>query len=250
LTAAERRLWHRCGVRILIVEDEEPLAEAIARGLRREGMAVDVALDGDEGHEKATVTRYDVVVLDRDLPGMPGDELCREIVASGALTRVIMLTASGSVADRVEGLSLGADDYLAKPFAFDELVARVRALARRSTPVTPPVLRAGDLELDPARRTVTRSGDLVELTRKEFGVLEVLLAASGSVVSSEELLERVWDEHADPFTTTVRVTVMTLRKKLGEPGIIDTVVGSGYRVPAAAKGAASAEPVESAPEQG
>jgi DNA-binding response OmpR family regulator len=222
-------------VRILIVEDEEPLADAIARGLRREGMAVDVALDGDEGHEKATVTRYDVVVLDRDLPGMSGDELCREIVASGALTRVIMLTASGSVADRVEGLSLGADDYLAKPFAFDELVARVRALARRATPVTPPVLRAGDVELDPARRTVTRGGQQVDLTRKEFGVLEVLLAASGSVVSSEELLERVWDEHADPFTTTVRVTVMTLRKKLGEPGIIDTVVGSGYRVPAASR---------------
>ncbi len=222
-------------MRILIVEDEEPLADAVARGLRREGMAVDVALDGDEGHEKATVTRYDVVVLDRDLPGMSGDELCREIVASGALTRVIMLTASGSVADRVEGLSLGADDYLAKPFAFDELVARVRALARRSTPVTPPVLRAGDVELDPARRTVTRAGTQVELTRKEFGVLEVLLAASGSVVSSEELLERVWDEHADPFTTTVRVTVMTLRKKLGEPGIIDTVVGSGYRVPAASR---------------
>jgi DNA-binding response OmpR family regulator len=222
-------------VRILIVEDEEPLADAIARGLRREGMAVDVALDGDEGHEKATITRYDVVVLDRDLPGMSGDELCREIVASGALTRVIMLTASGSVADRVEGLSLGADDYLAKPFAFDELVARVRALARRATPVTPPVLRAGDVELDPARRTVTRGGNQVDLTRKEFGVLEVLLAASGSVVSSEELLERVWDEHADPFTTTVRVTVMTLRKKLGEPGIIDTVVGSGYRVPAASR---------------
>ena len=222
-------------MRILIVEDEEPLADAIARGLRREGMAVDVALDGDEGHEKASVTRYDVVVLDRDLPGMSGDELCREIVASGALTRVIMLTASGSVADRVEGLSLGADDYLAKPFAFDELVARVRALARRATPVTPPVLRAGDVELDPARRTVTRAGQQVDLTRKEFGVLEVLLAASGSVVSSEELLERVWDEHADPFTTTVRVTVMTLRKKLGEPGIIDTVVGSGYRVPAASR---------------
>ena len=238
-------------MRILIVEDEEPLAEAIARGLRREGMAVDVALDGDEGHEKATVTRYDVVVLDRDLPGMPGDELCREIVASGALTRVIMLTASGSVADRVEGLSLGADDYLAKPFAFDELVARVRALARRSTPVTPPVLRAGDLELDPARRTVTRSGDPVELTRKEFGVLEVLLAASGSVVSSEELLERVWDEHADPFTTTVRVTVMTLRKKLGEPGLIDTVVGSGYRVPAAAPSESTpAAAPTSAPEPG
>ena len=222
-------------MRILIVEDEAPLAEAVARGLRREGMAVDVALDGDEGHEKATITRYDVVVLDRDLPGMSGDELCREIVASGALTRVIMLTASGSIADRVAGLSLGADDYLAKPFAFEELVARVRALARRATPVTPPVLRAGDVELDPARRMVARDGQPVELTRKEFGVLEVLLAAGGSVVSSEELLERVWDEHADPFTTTVRVTVMTLRKKLGEPGIIDTVVGSGYRVPSSGR---------------
>ncbi|MGQ0837911.1 response regulator transcription factor [Actinokineospora sp.] len=221
-------------MRILIVEDEEPLAEAIARGLRREGMAVDVAFDGDEGHEKATITRYDVVVLDRDLPGMHGDELCREIVASGALTRVLMLTASDAVADRVEGLSLGADDYLAKPFAFPELVARVRALARRATPVTPPVLVAGDVALDPARRTVSRSGQPVELTRKEFGVLEVLLGARGSVVSSEELLERVWDENADPFTTTVRVTVMTLRKKLGEPGVIDTVVGSGYRVPSSA----------------
>ena len=219
-------------MRILVVEDEEPLADAVARGLRREGMAVDVALDGDSGHEKASITRYDVVVLDRDLPGMSGDELCREIVSSGALTRILMLTASGSVDDRVEGLSLGADDYLAKPFAFPELVARVRALARRSTPVTPPVLVAGDVELDPAKRTVTRAGTPIELTRKEFGVLEVLLSAAGSVVSSEELLERVWDENADPFTTTVRVTVMTLRKKLGEPGIIDTVVGSGYRVPA------------------
>ena len=222
-------------MRVLVVEDFEILARTIGTGLRREGMAVDVVTDGANALEHLALTRYDVVVLDRDLPGMSGDELCREIVASGALTRVIMLTASGSVADRVEGLSLGADDYLAKPFAFDELVARVRALARRSTPVTPPVLRAGDVELDPARRTVTRGGNQVELTRKEFGVLEVLLAASGSVVSSEELLERVWDEHADPFTTTVRVTVMTLRKKLGEPGIIDTVVGSGYRVPAASR---------------
>jgi DNA-binding response OmpR family regulator len=220
-------------VRVLVVEDEEALAEAIARGLRREGMAVDVALDGDAGQEKSTITRYDVIVLDRDLPGMSGDELCRDIVASGALTRVLMLTASGTVEDRVEGLSLGADDYLAKPFAFPELVARVRALARRATPATPPVLTVGDLELDPARRTVSRAGRPVELTRKEFGVLEVLLAAGGSVVSSEELLERVWDENADPFTTTVRVTVMTLRKKLGEPGLIDTVVGSGYRVPVA-----------------
>lgn len=196
-------------------------------------MAVDVAYDGDDGHEKASITRYDVVVLDRDLPGMSGDTLCEEIVRSGELSRVLMLTASGEIEDRVEGLSLGADDYLAKPFAFPELIARVRALGRRSTPATPPLLTAADIWLDPAKRTVRRSGGPVELTRKEFGVLEVLLAAAGSVVSSEELLERVWDENADPFTTTVRVTVMTLRKKLGEPGVIDTVVGSGYRVPSA-----------------
>lgn len=218
-------------VRILVVEDEEPLAEAIARGLRREGMAVDVAYNGDDGHEKACITRYDVVLLDRDLPGMSGDELCKEIVASGELTRVLMLTASGTVSERVAGLSLGADDYVSKPFAFPELVARVRALGRRATPAAPPLLTAGDVELDPARRTVLRAGGSVELTRKEFGVLEVLLSAKGAVVSSEELLERVWDENADPFTTTVRVTVMTLRKKLGEPGVIETVVGSGYRVP-------------------
>ncbi|HEY2059301.1 MAG TPA: response regulator transcription factor [Amycolatopsis sp.] len=224
-------------MRVLVVEDEEPLADAIARGLRREGMAVDVALTGDDGHEKSSVTRYDVVLLDRDLPGMSGDELCREIVASGELTRVLMLTASSSVSDRVDGLSLGADDYLAKPFAFPELVARVRALGRRATPAAPPLLTAADVELDPAKRTVRRAAGPVELTRKEFGVLEVLLSAAGSVVSSEELLERVWDENADPFTTTVRVTVMTLRKKLGEPGIIETVVGSGYRVPDPAAGA-------------
>ncbi|MCP2260737.1 DNA-binding response regulator, OmpR family, contains REC and winged-helix (wHTH) domain [Streptoalloteichus tenebrarius] len=230
-------MWHLGEVRILVVEDEQPLADAVARGLRREGMAVDVAYDGDTGHEKVSITRYDVVVLDRDLPGMSGDELCQEIVSSGALTRVLMLTASGAIEDRVAGLSLGADDYLAKPFAFPELVARVRALGRRATPPTPPVLSAGDVVLDPARRTVTRAGRHVELTRKEFGVLEVLLAAGGAVVSSEELLERVWDENADPFTTTVRVTVMTLRKKLGEPGVIETVVGSGYRVPSATSGA-------------
>jgi DNA-binding response OmpR family regulator len=217
-------------VRILIVEDEAPLADAVARGLRREGMAVDVAYDGDSADEKASVTRYDVVVLDRDLPGIPGDELCERITSSGSVSRVIMLTASGSVRDRVTGLSLGADDYLAKPFAFAELVARLRALGRRSTPPAPPVLAAGDIRLDPAKRVATRAGRAVELTRKEFGVLEVLLAADGAVVSSEELLERVWDENADPFTTTVRVTVMTLRKKLGEPGVIDTVVGSGYRI--------------------
>ncbi|MGH3807579.1 MAG: response regulator transcription factor [Pseudonocardiaceae bacterium] len=220
-------------MRILIVEDEAPLADAVARGLRREGMAVDVAYDGDSGHEKVSVTRYDVVVLDRDLPGMSGDQLCAEITGSGAVTRVLMLTASGTVSDRVAGLSLGADDYLAKPFAFVELVARLRALGRRTTPAIPPVLNADDVVLDPSRRTVSRSGVTVDLTRKEFGVLEVLLAAGGKVISSEELLERVWDENADPFTTTVRVTVMTLRKKLGEPGIIETVVGSGYRVPGA-----------------
>jgi len=220
-------------MRVLVVEDERPLADAIVRGLRAEGMAVDVAYDGTDGHEKATVTRYDVLVLDRDLPGMHGDDLLADLVASGSLTRVLLLTASAGVDAKVQGLSLGADDYLPKPFAFAELVARVRALARRATPATPPVLRAGDLELDPARRTVTRSGTPVELTRKEFGVLEVLLAAGGAVISSEELLERVWDENADPFTTTVRVTVMTLRRKLGEPGLIDTVVGSGYRIAAA-----------------
>ena len=227
-------------MRILIVEDEQPLADAIARGLRREGIAVDIAYDGDAGSEKASVTRYDVVVLDRDLPGMPGDALCAEIAGSGSLTRVLMLTASGTVSDRVAGLSLGADDYLTKPFAFPELVARLRALGRRATPPAPPVLTAEDVLLDPARRTVTRGGLPVELTRKEFGVLEVLLAAGGAVVSSEELLERVWDENADPFTTTVRVTVMTLRKKLGEPGIIETVVGAGYRVPTAGPAAADA----------
>jgi DNA-binding response OmpR family regulator len=217
-------------VRVLVVEDERPLADALVRGLRREGMAVDVSYHGTEGHEMALVTRYDVVVLDRDLPGVHGDAICADLVSSGALTRVLMLTASGTVADRVEGLGLGADDYLPKPFAFDELVARVRALGRRATPLVPPILVAGDVELDPARRVVTRAGRTVDLTRKEFGVLEVLLAARGGVVSSEELLERVWDANADPFTTTVRVTMMTLRKKLGDPVLIETVVGSGYRV--------------------
>jgi DNA-binding response OmpR family regulator len=217
-------------MRVLVIEDERHLADAVTRGLRREGMAVDVAYHGSEGHELALVTRYDVVVLDRDLPGIPGDRICADLVASGALTRVLMLTASGEVSDRVEGLSLGADDYLPKPFAFDELVARVRALGRRATPPAPPVLALADLRLDPARRELTRSGRLIELTRKEFGILEVLLLAQGAVVSSEELLERVWDANADPFTTTVRVTMMTLRKKLGDPPLIGTVVGAGYRL--------------------
>ena len=218
-------------MRVLVVEDEVPLAEAVARGLRREGMAVDVAHDGDLGLEKAMMTRYDVLVLDRDLPGMSGDEVLRHLAADGSLTRGLMLTAARGLADRVSGLELGADDYLGKPFAFEELVARVRALGRRATPAAPPVLRGpGGLELDPARRTATRGGVDLELTRKEFGVLEALLRADGAVLSSEELLERVWDEHADPFTTTVRVTVMTLRKKLGEPSVVSTVVGAGYRV--------------------
>jgi DNA-binding response OmpR family regulator len=219
-------------LRVLVIEDESALADAIARGLRREGMAVDVAYDGRQGHEMAFVTRYDVIVLDRDLPGVHGDEICADLVASGALTRVLMLTASGSVADRVEGLGLGADDYLPKPFAFDELIARVRALGRRSSPAAPPVLSVADLVLDQARRAVTRAGKPLDLTRKEFGILEELIKARGAVVSSEELLERVWDANADPFTTTVRVTVMTLRKKLGDPPLIETVVGAGYRMAA------------------
>jgi DNA-binding response OmpR family regulator len=216
---------------VLVVEDEVPLAEAVARGLRREGMAVDVAHDGDLGLEKAMVTRYDVLVLDRDVPGRSGDEVCRLLAAEGSLTRVLMLTAAGGLADRVAGLELGADDYLGKPFAFEELVARVRALGRRATPAAPPVLSGpGGISLDPARRVVSRDGVPLELTRKEFGVLEELLRADGAVVSSEELLDRVWDEHADPFTTIVRVTVMTLRKKLGEPQVVQTVVGAGYRL--------------------
>ena len=220
-------------MRVLVVEDERSLADAIVRGLRRDGLAVDVAYDGSVGHEMAMVTRYDVVVLDRDLPGVHGDQICADLVASGALTRVLMLTASGSVAERVEGQQLGADDYLPKPFAFDELVARVRALGRRATPVAPPVLIAGNVVLDQAHRTVIRAGETLDLTRKEFGLLEELLKARGAVVSSEELLERVWDANADPFTTTVRVTMMTLRKKLGDPPLIETVVGAGYRIPSA-----------------
>jgi DNA-binding response OmpR family regulator len=217
-------------VRVLVVEDEEVLANAIARGLRHEAIAVDVSLDGDDALAKLGVNRYDVVVLDRDLPGVHGDEVCRKLAADRAASRVLMLTASGTVEDRVEGLSLGADDYLPKPFAFAELVARIRALARRSPEALPPVLERYDLRLDPARREVFRGAHFVHLTRKEFGVLEVLMAAEGAVVSSEELLERVWDEHADPFTNAIRVTVMNLRRKLGSPPLIETVVGVGYRL--------------------
>jgi DNA-binding response OmpR family regulator len=193
-------------------------------------MAVDTAGDGASALEKLDVNDYDVVVLDRDLPGVHGDDVCRHLSQSGATTRILMLTAAGSIGDRVEGLGIGADDYLPKPFFFEELVARVRALGRRATPATPPILTHGDLTLDPARHIVTRAGRELFLARKEFGVLEVLLAARGAVVSAEELLERVWDEHTDPFTNTVRVTMRNLRRKLGEPQLIQTVIGKGYRV--------------------
>lgn len=217
-------------MRVLIVEDEERLATTIARGLRSEGMAVDIALDGVNAMEKADANQYDVIVLDRDLPEMHGDDVCRILVDEGASVRILMLTASRDVADRVEGLSIGADDYLGKPFAFEELVARVRALSRRTDRPTQPLLTARDITLDPARHTVTRANRLIDLTRKEFGVLEELLRAEGKVVSSEGLLERVWDEHADLFTNAVRVTVMNLRRKLGDPPAIETVIGVGYRL--------------------
>lgn len=217
-------------MRILVVEDEHLLADAIATGLRREGMAVDVAYDGPSGHERVSVNDYDVVVLDRDLPGMHGDEVCQDVVADRPGVRVLMLTAAADVTDRVEGLGLGADDYLGKPFVFTELVARVRALSRRSREAIPPVLEWEGLRLDPTRRDVTRAGRPVRLGRKEFGVLEELMRARGAVVSAEQLLEKVWDEHADPFTNVVRVTVMTLRKKLGDPPVVHTVVGAGYRL--------------------
>lgn len=206
------------------------MADAVATGLRREGMAVDVAYDGTSADARAAITDYDVVVLDRDLPGIHGDDVCRGLTANRPSTRVLMLTAAAAVTDRVEGLGLGADDYLAKPFAFAELLARVRALGRRSRPAAPPVLEWDGLRLDSARRQVTRDGRAVRLGRKEFSVLEELIRADGAVVSAELLLEKVWDENIDPFTNVVRVTVMTLRKKLGEPSVVGTVVGAGYRL--------------------
>jgi DNA-binding response OmpR family regulator len=234
--AALRADRHHGAVRVLVVEDEETLAAAIARGLRREGMAVDVAADGGAALEKAATNGYDVVVLDRDLPVVHGDEVCRTLISSspapGAaeIPRILMLTASGELDDRVAGLMLGADDYLGKPFAFAELVARIRALARRGSLAVKPVLEMGDVVLDPARHFVTRAGRPLPVTRKELAVLEVLIRAGGTVVSPEQLLERAWDEHADPFTNTIRVTVMNLRRKLGDPPVIETVVGSGYRI--------------------
>lgn len=217
-------------MRILVVEDEAQLADVIARGLRQAGLAVDSAGDGEDALEKAAITDYAVVVLDRDLPRLHGDEVCRRLVDSGNPARILMLTASGSLDARVEGLLIGADDYLPKPFAMAELHARIHALARRGVTAASPVLASGDIFLEPARRVAQRGGRELGLTRKEFGVLEVLLAAQGRVVSAEELLERVWDEHADPFTNAVRITIMTLRRKLGEPAVIETVIGVGYRI--------------------
>jgi DNA-binding response OmpR family regulator len=217
-------------MRVLIVEDERDLSAAIARGLRRDGMAVDEAYDGIHGLEKASVNGYDVIILDRNLPRMHGDEVCRQLRADRVEARIIMLTAAVEVADRVEGLNLGADDYLAKPFAFEELRARVHALARRGGPGRPAIMERAGVRLDPATRDVTRDGVHVDLSPKEFGVLEELLRAEGAVVSAEALLEHVWDEHTDPFSNVVRVTVMTLRKRLGEPPVIETVVGAGYRI--------------------
>jgi two-component system, OmpR family, response regulator VanR len=217
-------------MRVLIAEDERRLAEAIARGLRREGMAVDLAPDGTDALVKARVVRYDVVVLDRDLPGVHGDDVCRAVRGERPETGILMLTAAGTLQDVVDGLAIGADDYLPKPFRFAELVARIHALARRASPSRPPVLMHADIELDPARRTLTRGGEPVELARKEFAVLEVLMGADGATVSAENLLERVWDEHTDPFTNVVRMTIMTLRRKLGEPLAIETVIGVGYRM--------------------
>jgi DNA-binding response OmpR family regulator len=219
-------------MRVLVIEDDAELADAIAVGLRRELLAVDLSPDGTAGLQQALLTGYDVVVLDRDLPGVHGDTVCAELIAAGCRSRIIMLTAAGTIDDRVGGLSLGADDYLAKPFAFAELVARVRALIRRAQPAMPPVLVSGDVSVDPGRRTVRRGDSLVDLGPKEFGVLELLVAAHGRVVSAEELLERVWDDMADPFSSSVKVTMSRLRRKLGEPQLIETVAQAGYRVSA------------------
>jgi DNA-binding response OmpR family regulator len=217
-------------VRVLVIEDDAELAEAIGVGLRRERMAVDVVYDGVTGLEQAQVSDYDVIVLDRDLPGRHGDDVCARLVADGCRGRVLMLTAAATIEDRVDGLGLGADDYLPKPFAFAELVARLRALFRRAQPALPPVLEHAGLVLDPARRFASRDGRPLALGPKEFGVLELLLAARGRLVPAEELLERVWDQMADPFTTAVKVTVSRLRRKLGPPPLIETVPQAGYRI--------------------
>lgn len=217
-------------MRVLVVEDEEALAGALQVGLRRQAMAVDVALDAEAALELLGVNAYDVVVLDRDLPGLHGDELCRLIVAGHPSCRVLMLTAARRLGDKVDGLELGADDYLTKPFEFPELAARIRALHRRSPVARPPQLDVAGIRLDPFRREVRRDSTLVELTRKEFAVLEILMAAAGGLVSAEELLEKAWDAYADPFTNAVRITMSNLRAKLGRPPVIETVAGVGYRL--------------------
>jgi DNA-binding response OmpR family regulator len=221
-------------VKVLVVEDQKELAEAVARGLRQQGMTVDVAFDGqaalDHVLDHAGLATYDVVVLDRGLPKVHGDDVCRTLAAKGCNSRVLMLTAASTIEDKVDGLGLGADDYLAKPFHFAELVARVRALGRRANPPSPLTLAHGNLELDPTKHVAVRGGVRLALTPKEFAVLELLLNARGAAVSAEELLERVWDEFADPFTSTVKVTVGRLRAKLGDPPLIETVPRTGYRV--------------------
>jgi len=218
-------------VRVLVVEDERLLADTIADGLRRQAMAVDVAYDGDAALQRLAINDYDVVVLDRDLPVVSGDEVCASLIDSGIDTRILMLTAATAVTQRVAGLGLGADDYLTKPFAFVELTARVHALARRARPAAPPVLERAGIRLDQHGRTVTRDGHHVGLSRKEFAVLAELLLAEGGVVSAEQLLEKAWDEHVDPFTGVVRFIIMTVRRKLGDPPVIETVPGVGYRIP-------------------
>ncbi|MFC7527614.1 response regulator transcription factor [Actinoplanes sp. GCM10030250] len=217
-------------MRVLVADDERLLADTVAQGLRRLSMAVDVVYDGDSAVERLGVNRYDVAVVDRDMPGRTGDEVCRWIVESGDDTKILLLTAAAGIRDRVEGLGLGADDYLTKPFAFAELAARVQALSRRSGQALPPVLEQDGIVLDSTRHSATRDGQLLSLSSKEYAVLHVLMRAGGSVVSSEDLLEQAWDEHADPFTNSVRMTVMTLRRKLGDPQIIHTVRGAGYRL--------------------
>jgi DNA-binding response OmpR family regulator len=218
-------------MRILVVEDEALLADAVAEWLRGDAHAVDVAYDGAAALERIGVNDYDVVVLDRDLPVVHGDQVCRALVAGDWSVRVLMLTAAGEIDDRVAGLALGADDYLPKPFAFAELAARVVALGRRARPAAPPVLQRAGIRLDPHRREVYRNGRYVPLSRKEFAVLAELLRADGGVVSAEQLLEKAWDEHADPFTHAVRMTVLKLRRKLGDPPVVVTDAGVGYRIP-------------------
>lgn len=212
---------------MLVVEDHATLAERIVQGLRQSGMAVDAVHDGGAALDALAQAAYDVVVLDRDLPVVHGDRVCRTLAGSGP--RILMLTAAAGVEDRVDGLELGADDYLGKPFAFPELVARVRTLSRRA-PSTPPVVRRGDLTVDRARHRAARGSRSLSLTRKEFGVLEVLLAADGAVVSAEQLLEQVWDTNTDPFSNIISVTIARLRRKLGDPPLIETVLGVGYRM--------------------